>query len=709
MSLTDRYPFGDRQRMSGCTARRSPARGVTLDDVLRLHALGLSVIPLKPNSKAPDGEWKPYQTSRPSEGQLREWFANGVVGNAGIPLGAVSGVVVIETDTPEAEGWCAAHLPDTPMKTRSARGIHRYYRLPTGGVELPASLEVGDLTIEVKRDGQYVVAPGSVHPSGHVYTEVEPWPTSLDRVPAFPMDGLGAEPQKKLAPLPKSVTAGNRNKTLFREGCRLRRLGLERDEILAALLSINTNRCHPPLDTREVETIAASCAKYQPTDLVVLNDVERLNERFAIVSVSNKVVVMETWPDGGIKALWPFGEFRNLLIKERVKTNGKERSLADVWLHHPHGRRYDRLVYVMPGSTERCGPDDYNGWLGFTVKPVAGDWSQNRKHLFQIICSGVQAYYDWVFNWIAALVQWPGRHTMTAIVLRGIQGGGKGHFVHLMLGQLFHKQQYLHIIGAEALTGRFNEHLSGKVLIFADESTWGGDPRAAERLKGMVTESTVNIERKFLPLVEEPSALHIIVASNNEWPVAIPPDDRRFMVLDVADSKRQNDEYFRVLIDELRNGGRAAMLHDLLAYEVDESALRHPLSTPGKRDVTIHSCKPIERWWFERLKAGWLVHTQSADGKGNASHGFPWPDRILKAEVHNNYLEFLDKHYRDGRARRATETELGTFLQKYATQQRSMVEGKRQVFWNIPPIDVCRAMWVKAFDWPRDYVWDEAE
>ena len=280
--------------------------------------------------------------------------------------------------------------------------------------------------------------------------------------------------------------------------------------------------------------------------------------------------------------------------------------MANIWITHKDGRRYENLIYDMPGTAERCGPEDYNGYLGFTVAPQAGVWSKNRDHLLTIICSGDNKLFAWVFNWCAALVQLPGRHAMSSLVLRGGQGIGKGHFAHQMLGALFHPQQYLHIIGAGMLTGQFNEHLSGKVLVFADESTWGGDPAAANKLKGMVTESTVPIERKFLPLVEEPSCLHIVIASNNEWPIDIPRDDRRFMVLDVAGDKRQDDAYFAPLREELRNGGLAAMLHDLLAHNVDGHALRHPLNTQAKREVMAQSLKPIERWWYKNsYEARW--------------------------------------------------------------------------------------------------------
>src|SRR5947209_17812600 len=147
-----------------------------VDQVLRLHALGLSVIPLKPHSKRPDADvlpkdengeatWTPYKTERATETEIRRWFNNGVNRNVGIVTGKVSTVVVVESDTPEAEAWCEEHLPPTPMMTRSARGRHRFYHRPMALPEIPASIKTPNgLTIEIKRDGQYVVGPGSVHP-----------------------------------------------------------------------------------------------------------------------------------------------------------------------------------------------------------------------------------------------------------------------------------------------------------------------------------------------------------------------------------------------------------------------------------------------------------------------------------------------------------------------------------------------------------------
>lgn len=413
------------------------------------------------------------------------------------------------------------------------------------------------------------------------------------------------------------------------------------------------------------------------------NYLEELNKRFAIISVGNKVVVMELNPDASIKELWPFPEFKRLLVKYRIRRDGKVYDAADLWLKSTLGRQYDRLVYAMPGSSEVAGADDYNGWLGFTVQPAPGDWSKNRAHILKVICNGNQAHFEWVYNWMAALVQQPGRHGMVAIVLRGGQGIGKGHHAHQMLGRCFSLQQYIHILRPDQLTGDFNEHLSGKCLVFADESTWGGDLKAAQALKGLVTESTVPIHRKFLKLTEEPSALHIIIATNNDWPISIDRDDRRFTILDVSEEQKQKDSYFGPLLDELEHGGRAAMLHDLMAHEVDWELTRRPLKTSAKLDIARLSLKPVERWWYEHLKTGRL------SGQG-------WPPEIRKPELHGDYIDFLAKHHPSDRTRRSTETELGSFLQKHAgfDSQRRLEGDEREKVWTVPSLAECRAKWV---------------
>jgi hypothetical protein len=425
--------------------------------------------------------------------------------------------------------------------------------------------------------------------------------------------------------------------------------------------------------------------------------IAKLNEQYAIVSISNKVVVMENRPDGSIANLWQFDEFRRRLVK-----NGP---LADVWLRHRDGRQYDQLIYAMPGSAEQCGPRDYNGYLGFTVQPQAGDWSKNREHIRAIICANDDEIFEWVLNWCAALIQQPGKHAWTALVLHGGQGIGKGHFADVMLGSLFHRQQYVHVTSGEQLTGKFNEHLSGKALIFADESTWGGDPRAVDKLKGLITENTVPIERKFLPLVEEPSALHLIVASNREFPVAIDPDDRRYMALEVSEAQKQNECYFTALHAELDHGGRAAMLHDLLAHTVNITALRHPLSTTWKGEIITRSLPPIQHWWFETLQRGYIrLATLEMNNITD------WPTIVPKTDLHKDYLQFLDMHHKASREKRSTETELGVFLRKHKVKDtRLTYNGNFERVWILPSLEECRVLWVAACGWAEGYAWATVE
>ena len=136
----------------------------------------------------PVSTWKLFQTARPTDDNLRSWFGNGRRRNIGIPTGALSGIIAIDCDSPAAITWADDHLPPTEMRTRTARGEHRIYRRDPNGADVRNTVHLRtddpDVTIDVRGDGGYIVAPGSEHASGTRYERLGTWPP-VDQLPTF--------------------------------------------------------------------------------------------------------------------------------------------------------------------------------------------------------------------------------------------------------------------------------------------------------------------------------------------------------------------------------------------------------------------------------------------------------------------------------------------------------------------------------------------
>ena len=427
--------------------------------------------------------------------------------------------------------------------------------------------------------------------------------------------------------------------------------------------------------------------------------VEEMNKSFGIIEIGSKMAVMEFRTTGEIKKMWDFKEFKAKLLSSKIDVGSEDKPkiipTAQFWLEHKNARRYWDIVYAMPGSGIKPEKKDYNGWLGFAVKAKQGKWDRNREHLLSIVCAGNKELFKYVMNWCAALIQQPGRHANTSLVLMGDHGVGKGHFADRMIGRLFYPQQYCHLTSSAQLTGRFNEHLSGKAFIFADEATWGGDPRAAGVLKALITEDTIQIERKFLPQVGEKSSLHIIIASNSDFPVRIEKTDRRFTILEVGEGRRQDLKYFGELHDELDNGGLEAFMYDLTKWEVDWEMTRRPMMTKGKEELALKALSPTESWWFEKLLDG-ITDIDAFEWSGCEAD-----------KLHNEFMEFTEAHFRHDRSHTGTKTQLGIFLAKLGVRKiRKRVGGVRVWFFMPPPLEKSRALFVKLVGWPSDYSWD---
>ena len=129
--------------------------------------LGWPVIPLNGDSrpqaaKAPAlPAWRAYHHRRPSAADLRCWFDEQGHTAAGVVLGKISGLLVLDIDTPQQAEAFARACPDLTQTftVRSGlRGLPHYYFRVLAGMNIPGRNGEG---VELRSSGQYVVAPGS--------------------------------------------------------------------------------------------------------------------------------------------------------------------------------------------------------------------------------------------------------------------------------------------------------------------------------------------------------------------------------------------------------------------------------------------------------------------------------------------------------------------------------------------------------------------
>ena len=98
---------------------------------------------------------------------------------------------------------------------------------------------------------------------------------SLGPLPDVPhvesvFDGIEQARTSSRFELPDAIVESvgdGRNRTLFRLASKMRDAGATLEELTAALVSINFARCKPPLDEREVESVARSAMRYEPNEI----------------------------------------------------------------------------------------------------------------------------------------------------------------------------------------------------------------------------------------------------------------------------------------------------------------------------------------------------------------------------------------------------------------------------------------------------------
>jgi hypothetical protein len=667
---------------------------------------GWQPIPVKARDKAPDlGDgWPEFRCTAE---ELAEHFTDRDQ-NIGILLGAPSGGLTdVDLDHAMARSLAAKFLPATNARfgragAETAHWLYYSVDAETQAFSNPLKKE-GEKAhlVEIRSTGAQTVFPNSMHrDSGERIEWAEDGqPARVDSAALRTAVGLLAT----AALLALAWNGGNsRDEIAACAAGILRRLG-KTDKEIGEFLSIVANAAgDEEAETRarkgrtskrreygwpKLRELIGDAAADRIGEWLGLDDdslIDELNREFAVVPVGGKVVILREvedrqYPGTRTVEYWRQQDF-NLAFANRTVRAGEDRvPLARAWIASPKRREFKGVVFE-PGMAETEG--HFNLWTPWPIAPQQGSWERLKAHIYDNVANGNQRQGDWLVAFMAHAVQKPAEPPGVSLVLHGGQGVGKG-IVYNSFGALFGRH-YISVHDPRHIVGNFNSHLADKLLIFVDEGFFAGDRRHAAVLKAMITEPRVIIEPKGVNAFSIPNYRRVVFASNEDWVVPAGLDERRFAVYHVNPRKSQNRGYFGRIVAELEAGGYAAMMYDLLHFDLSKVNVARIPKTAALFDQKRATFDAATNFWFERLvDADTLPNTPG------------WVVSVRVSTMVEEFAKTLSGPYE----RRGVSTKLGMALRRLCPSvetDRPKVSGTRERQYVFPSLEECRREFERA-------------
>lgn len=441
--------------------------------------------------------------------------------------------------------------------------------------------------------------------------------------------------------------------------------------------------------------------------------IAELSEKHCVLMLSGKAHIFswEPSPLGRRPAFSTPAAMRVLYAKTFITLNvpdgnggfvPQRRAAFDVWLKSQD--RPTAFGVVIDPKGGRFVDGALNLWQGFAVEPIKGDWSLIRAHIEQVVCDGNRELSRYLLRWLAWVLQHPTEPAEVVVVMRGVEGAGKGIIARLM-ASIFGKAHAIQISDRRHLTGNFNSHLMNCLFLFADEAVWGGDKASEGALKRLISEPTLLIEPKGVDAFEVPNMLSIMMASNEQWAVPVGEEARRYVVADVSDEHAKDFEYFRALTQQIANGGAEAFLYAMLNADLEGWHPRENIpDTQALRDQKAETAHPSVHWLGSILAEGALpfaVRDESGSLKQIVHDDDPALARSLllwkQAKASDHQLRFWK------------ETQFWAFLKDHHIVTDEGARTKRGRYRRFPPLLEARRIFRERHPWWPEFDDDQRD
>lgn len=432
---------------------------------------------------------------------------------------------------------------------------------------------------------------------------------------------------------------------------------------------------------------------------------ELLNRKFAVVPLSGKTRIVTFSDDEGLVAYSEadfLALYKNRLVIVPVDDDDvKSVPLAKLWLASTARRQFINGTTFDP-STMVSSNRKFNLWKGFAVEPDASKpWGLFDQHLRDVISSGDEFHYRFLMAWMAQLVQQPHVKMGTAIALTSDAKGTGKSTVGRVLRQICGGHS-IAISQRKHVTGQFNGHLVGKILVVCEEAFWSGDQEAKSVMKALITEDRIATELKGINVFDMPNFARFLITTNDAYAVPTDEKERRYFTLAVSDQYASNRDYFDRLNQQMfEDGGCAGFLAHLLAYDLTDVKsmkgidLRCAPKTAANMIAVMEGAPPEVRAFREILIRGYVEDPM--DECDPTELKALQPTLVPKSDFFADMRKSMGKTY--------APNQLGSKLKEVVrhcgievrSARCSLGGGKRTYFFEFPPLEEMRAAFERKF------------
>lgn len=370
-----------------------------------------------------------------------------------------------------------------------------------------------------------------------------------------------------------------------------------------------------------------------------------INDFCALMESGGKIKVVYNWNRPEHVLVLGRDDAAVLLTPHAWKNHeGKLVDPMRVWIQSNTARLVKGLRF-MPDSPPGIVSDYVNTYQGDgrseLVTSSSASCALYLEHVRENICAGRKEVFEWLLDWIAHMIQFPGEKPSVAVVMRGREGVGKGVFMRA-IRTLVGENNYAQFTSAEQLMNKFNAHIHENICVFADEVIWGGDKKHRGLLYSLISEPQVTVERKFMSPLSMRSCVRLGIATNEFWAAPTTLDARRFLILDVLDDRKDDYKYFGEVIEQLEAGGYAK-LYDILRERPIKKVLPPRPTTAETSQQKLLSLTSLHSWWHECIQEGKVVGYYAGGEDG-------WPEWIPTQD----FWEAYGRWCKDNGARRVS-------------------------------------------------------